>query len=160
MIIFFPQNMTGGKKGGLHITDITNASRTMLLNLKTQSWDPYLCKYVWYFSPTGLLFMKLQESAEFFWEKNLKKTHHVKTVLSPIWVTHSNGCTYQEYLQKHYDCHKSSIHLRISINQLFFFLTCYILLIVVFRFFSIPMSVLPTVKSSSEIYGKLVRQLK
>ena len=52
----------------------------------------------------------------------------------------------------------SSIHLRISINQLFFFLTCYILLIVVFRFFSIPMSVLPTVKSSSEIYGKLVRQ--
>ncbi|RMX56856.1 hypothetical protein pdam_00006321 [Pocillopora damicornis] len=60
-------NMTGGKKGGLHITDITNASRTMLLNLKTQSWDPYLCK-----------------------------------------------------------------------------------------FFSIPMSVLPTVKSSSEIYGKLV----
>ena len=93
-----------------------------------------------------------------FWWKNLKKIHHVKTVLSPICVTHSNGCTYQEYLQKHYDCHKSSIHLLISINQLFFFLTCYILLIVVFRFFSIPMSVLPTVKSSSEIYGKLVRQ--
>ena len=31
------QNMTGGSKGGLHITDITNASRTMFLNLKTTS---------------------------------------------------------------------------------------------------------------------------
>lgn len=27
----------------------------------------------------------------------------------------------------------------------------------VFRFFNIPMSVLPTVRSSAEIYGKLVR---
>ncbi|KAJ7376770.1 hypothetical protein OS493_032504 [Desmophyllum pertusum] len=38
-------NMTGGSKGGLHITDITNASRTMFLNLKTQAWDPYLCDF-------------------------------------------------------------------------------------------------------------------
>ncbi|XP_048588294.1 glycerol kinase-like isoform X2 [Nematostella vectensis] len=38
-------NMTGGPNGGQHITDITNASRTMLLNLKTQEWDPYLCKF-------------------------------------------------------------------------------------------------------------------
>jgi len=28
--------------GGLHITDVTNASRTMLMNLETLSWDPEL----------------------------------------------------------------------------------------------------------------------
>ena len=32
-------NMTGGVDGGLHITDVTNASRTMLMDLKTLSWD-------------------------------------------------------------------------------------------------------------------------
>ncbi|KAK3726909.1 hypothetical protein QZH41_016705 [Actinostola sp. cb2023] len=37
-------NMTGGVSGGVHVTDITNASRTMLMSLKTESWDPYLCK--------------------------------------------------------------------------------------------------------------------
>ena len=30
-------NMTGGVNGGLHVTDVTNASRTMLMNLKTLS---------------------------------------------------------------------------------------------------------------------------
>ncbi|CAI9403829.1 glycerol kinase GlpK [Aestuariimicrobium sp. T2.26MG-19.2B] len=37
-------NMTGGVDGGLHITDITNASRTMLMDLKTLSWDEEICK--------------------------------------------------------------------------------------------------------------------
>src|ERR1700754_2011496 len=32
-------NLTGGKDGGLHITDPTNASRTMLMDLKTLAWD-------------------------------------------------------------------------------------------------------------------------
>lgn len=32
-------NLTGGVDGGLHITDVTNASRTMLMNLKTLTWD-------------------------------------------------------------------------------------------------------------------------
>ncbi len=32
-------NLTGGVNGGLHITDVTNASRTMLMNLKTLQWD-------------------------------------------------------------------------------------------------------------------------
>lgn len=31
-------------KNGLHITDVTNASRTMLMNIETLSWDPQLCK--------------------------------------------------------------------------------------------------------------------
>src|ERR687895_30660 len=32
-------NLTGGTDGGLHITDVTNASRTMLMDLRTLDWD-------------------------------------------------------------------------------------------------------------------------
>lgn len=42
--VFF-QNLTGGKSGGLHVTDVTNASRTMLMNIHSLEWDPYLCDY-------------------------------------------------------------------------------------------------------------------
>uniref|UniRef100_A0A667XRD7 Probable glycerol kinase n=1 Tax=Myripristis murdjan TaxID=586833 RepID=A0A667XRD7_9TELE len=37
--------LTGGKKGGVHCTDVTNASRTMLFNIHTMDWDPELCSY-------------------------------------------------------------------------------------------------------------------
>ncbi len=33
-------NLTGGVDGGVHVTDVTNASRTMLMDLATLSWDP------------------------------------------------------------------------------------------------------------------------
>jgi glycerol kinase len=32
--------LTGGPGRGAHVTDVTNASRTMLMNLQTLSWDP------------------------------------------------------------------------------------------------------------------------
>ncbi len=32
-------NITGGVNGGVHVTDVTNASRTMLMDLNTLSWD-------------------------------------------------------------------------------------------------------------------------
>lgn len=32
-------NLTGGVDNGLHVTDVSNASRTMLMNLKTLDWD-------------------------------------------------------------------------------------------------------------------------
>jgi len=32
-------NLTGGVDGGVHITDVTNASRTLFLNLETLEWD-------------------------------------------------------------------------------------------------------------------------
>ncbi len=32
-------NLTGGPDGGVHVTDPTNASRTMLMNLETLDWD-------------------------------------------------------------------------------------------------------------------------
>uniref|UniRef100_A0AAR2IJX3 glycerol kinase n=1 Tax=Pygocentrus nattereri TaxID=42514 RepID=A0AAR2IJX3_PYGNA len=37
--------LTGGKNGGVHCTDVTNASRTMLFNIHTMQWDPELCNY-------------------------------------------------------------------------------------------------------------------
>ena len=33
-------NMTGGIHGGVHLTDVTNASRTQLMNIHTLQWDP------------------------------------------------------------------------------------------------------------------------
>jgi len=36
-------NMTGGPGGGLHVTDPTNASRTLLMDLGTLAWDEDIC---------------------------------------------------------------------------------------------------------------------
>ena len=33
-------NLTGGSQGGVHVIDVTNASRMMLINLRTLDWDP------------------------------------------------------------------------------------------------------------------------
>jgi glycerol kinase len=35
-------NLTGGVEGGVHVTDVTNASRTMLMDLETLEWDDEL----------------------------------------------------------------------------------------------------------------------
>ena len=35
-------NLTGGPRGGVHVTEPTNASRTMLMNLETLGWDDEL----------------------------------------------------------------------------------------------------------------------
>jgi glycerol kinase len=37
-------NFTGGVEGGVHKTDVTNASRTMLMDLRTLSWDEEVAK--------------------------------------------------------------------------------------------------------------------
>lgn len=39
MDTFVIWHLTGGTDGGLHITDVTNASRTQLMDLKTLAWD-------------------------------------------------------------------------------------------------------------------------
>ncbi len=36
-------NLTGGTAGGIHVTDVTNASRAMLMDLRTLDWDDELC---------------------------------------------------------------------------------------------------------------------
>ncbi|MEP7089518.1 MAG: glycerol kinase GlpK [Nocardioidaceae bacterium] len=35
-------NLTGGPHGGVHVTDVTNAGRTMLMDLRSLQWDPRL----------------------------------------------------------------------------------------------------------------------
>ncbi|MBF4634509.1 glycerol kinase GlpK [Agreia pratensis] len=37
-------NLTGGVNGGVHATDVTNASRTLFLDLKTLEWDDEILK--------------------------------------------------------------------------------------------------------------------
>ncbi|MDO9100364.1 MAG: glycerol kinase GlpK [Caldisericota bacterium] len=37
-------NVTGGVNGGVHVTDVSNASRTMLMNLETLQWDEEILK--------------------------------------------------------------------------------------------------------------------
>jgi glycerol kinase len=37
-------NLTGGPNGGVHVTDVSNASRTMLMNLETLDWDDEILK--------------------------------------------------------------------------------------------------------------------
>ena len=39
MDTFLAWHLTGGPRGGVHITDVTNASRTQLMNLGTLVWD-------------------------------------------------------------------------------------------------------------------------
>ena len=38
-------NLTGGSRGGVHVTDVTNASRTMLMDLETLDWDDELLSF-------------------------------------------------------------------------------------------------------------------
>jgi glycerol kinase len=37
---FLLWQLTGGASGGIHVADVTNASRTQLMNLETLAWDP------------------------------------------------------------------------------------------------------------------------
>ena len=46
-------NLTGGPSGGAHVTDVTNASRTMLMDLETLDWDDELLSF--FAIPRGML---------------------------------------------------------------------------------------------------------
>ncbi|EFQ24367.1 glycerol kinase [Aminomonas paucivorans DSM 12260] len=39
-------NLTGGPNGGVHVTDVSNASRTLLMNIKTLQWDQEMMKFL------------------------------------------------------------------------------------------------------------------
>lgn len=56
-------NLTGGTSGGLHITDVTNASRTMLMNLETLDWDDEILKEMGV--PRSML-PEIRASSEFY----------------------------------------------------------------------------------------------
>jgi glycerol kinase len=56
-------NLTGGTDNGIHCTDVTNASRTMLMNLETLEWDKGLCNF--FDIPIEIL-PKIRSSAEVY----------------------------------------------------------------------------------------------
>ena len=62
-------NMTGGTNGGVHVTDVTNASRTMLMDLKTLDWDEEIAKDMTI--PMSML-PEIKSSAEVYGEGRAK----------------------------------------------------------------------------------------
>jgi glycerol kinase len=56
-------NLTGGVDGGIHVTDVTNASRTMLMDLDSLGWDPEICAEIGV--PPAML-PEIRSSAEVF----------------------------------------------------------------------------------------------
>jgi glycerol kinase len=65
MMCCYPQNLVGGVKTGLHITEVTNASRTLLLNLHTLKWEPSLLEF---FGLRESILPKLVSSSEVYGE--------------------------------------------------------------------------------------------
>lgn len=53
-------NLTGGVDGGHHLTDVTNASRTMLMNINTLDWDNTLVEF---FDLSHSILPKIQASS-------------------------------------------------------------------------------------------------
>lgn len=56
-------NLTGGPNGGIHITDVSNASRTMLMDLQTLAWDQELLSI--FGIPVEML-PQIRSSADFY----------------------------------------------------------------------------------------------
>ncbi|ODN81707.1 glycerol kinase [Cryptococcus amylolentus CBS 6039] len=56
-------NLTGGKQGGLHIMDVTNASRTLLISLKTLQWHHPLLEF---FGLRASILPKIVSSSEHY----------------------------------------------------------------------------------------------
>lgn len=56
-------NLTGGSHGGSHITDVTNASRTQLMSLRSLKWDKGLLRF--FDIPLEIL-PKIKSSAEIY----------------------------------------------------------------------------------------------
>ncbi|HWH60711.1 MAG TPA: glycerol kinase GlpK [Terriglobales bacterium] len=66
---FLVWKLTGGTHGGIHITDVTNASRTQLLNLQTLAWDKEILSI--YEIPEKLL-PEIRSSSETFGQAQME----------------------------------------------------------------------------------------
>jgi glycerol kinase len=62
---FLIWKLTGGPNGGVHVTDVTNASRTQLMDLATLQWDPVILKD---FDIPAQLLPKILSSSEVYGE--------------------------------------------------------------------------------------------
>ncbi|XP_038215506.1 glycerol kinase-like [Zerene cesonia] len=56
-------NLTGGCRGGVHVTDVTNASRTQLMSLRSLQWDKGLLRF--FDIPVEIL-PKIKSSSEIY----------------------------------------------------------------------------------------------
>lgn len=56
-------NLTGGASNGVHVTDVTNASRTMLMNIQTCAWDPELLEF---FGLPASILPEMRSSSEIY----------------------------------------------------------------------------------------------
>ncbi|MEV1145265.1 glycerol kinase GlpK [Micromonospora sp. NPDC049799] len=56
-------NLTGGPDGGLHLTDVTNASRTMLMDLHALAWAPDLLSF---FGIPAAMLPEIRSSSEVY----------------------------------------------------------------------------------------------
>ncbi|MGH9675753.1 MAG: glycerol kinase GlpK, partial [Candidatus Acidiferrum sp.] len=65
---FLLWNLTGGPQGGVHATDVTNASRTQLLNLQTLEWDQKLLET---FEIPSAMLPQVRSSSEFYGDAKL-----------------------------------------------------------------------------------------
>jgi glycerol kinase len=66
---FLVWKLTGGAQGGVHITDVTNASRTQLMDLNTLNWDNEMLQI--YGIPRGML-PKIVSSSEVYGQAQLE----------------------------------------------------------------------------------------
>ncbi|MFF2203379.1 glycerol kinase GlpK [Streptomyces sp. NPDC058145] len=73
-------NLTGGTDGGLHITDATNASRTMLMNIRTLTWDEELLAF---FGVPRAMLPEIRSSAAPYAES--------RALLPGVWITAALG---------------------------------------------------------------------
>lgn len=60
---FLTWNLTGGPRNGVHVTDVTNASRTQLMNLETLDWDEELLSA---FEVPRAMLPKIRSSSEIY----------------------------------------------------------------------------------------------
>jgi glycerol kinase len=55
--------LTGGPDGGVHVTDVTNASRTLLMGIRTLKWEPRLLDF---FGVPAAMLPEIRSSAEVY----------------------------------------------------------------------------------------------
>ena len=67
--------LTGGAQGGIHVTDVTNASRTQLMNLATLEWDSEILAA---FDIPRALLPRIASSSEIYGEATLASIAGVK----------------------------------------------------------------------------------
>jgi glycerol kinase len=67
--------LTGGSAGGIHVTDVTNASRTQLLDLSTLQWDPEILAA---FDIPANILPRIVSSSEIYGEATLDAISGVK----------------------------------------------------------------------------------